>query len=351
MNSRHLLRPRKASLLVGVLLLLALSIGIGVVSAQDGDQAQLRVVHASPDAGDVDVYVDGEVAIEGLAFTDATDFQALDEGDHDIQVTAAGGDVADAVIETSVSLSAGDVLTVVVSGTGEDVSAFEVAHDWDEPGDDMARIVVVNATSDEATVELQYGDGESVGDGAVDAGSSTNGEVEPGDLDFQVLVNDEEATTIDGFTVEAGNTYSIFVMGTDGSYEAVPYEDMAPVTGAPGDETPAAGETPDADTTPEADTTPDADTTPETDTTPEADTTPTTDETPEADSTPATDQTPAVTPSPGTGEGAPQVPATGAGGTAGDSDASGWIALAIAGLAITLGGGLVWRTRSGRTEA
>jgi hypothetical protein len=141
-------------MLVGVLLLLALS--VGVVGAQtDNDQAQLRVVHAAPDVGDVDVYVDGELAIEGLAYTDATDFVSLGEGEYAIQVTAAGGDAADAVIDTMLELGSGDMVTVVAHGSGDDVDVFTVDHDWDDPSDGQARIVLVNATSDDVDVELR----------------------------------------------------------------------------------------------------------------------------------------------------------------------------------------------------
>lgn len=372
--SRTLLRPRQLTMVFGVLLLLAFS--IGVVSAQTGDGAQVRVVHAAPDAGEVDVYVDGEVAIEGLAYTDATDFQELPEGDHDIAVVPAGGDVADAVVETSVSLGAGDVMTFVAHGTGDSVELFEIAHDWDEPGDGMARIVLVNATSDSANVELLR-DGEPVvGDGVIPFGDVATEEVEPGDYNYELQIEGETVTTLDGFMVEEGETYSIFAMGDTGNYEVVPYQDVvAAQAGTTPETTPDADMTgtPDADTTPDADMTgtPDADTTPDVDVTgtPDADTTPDVDVTgtPDADTTPGvgggTVGTPTtgattptmdmddMTPSPATGGGVPEVPATGAGGTADSAGASGWIAMALAALAIALGGGLVWRARNERPAA
>jgi hypothetical protein len=347
-------------MLFGVLLLLVLS--IGVVGAQDNQEAQLRAVHAAPDVGEVDVYVDGELAIEGLAYTDATDFQALGEGDFQIQVTAAGDDVENAVLDTSLTLDQGEMVTLVVYGSGTDVDFFTYEHDWDDPENDQARIVLVNATSDEADVELQYND-ESFGDGLLDFGNTSTETVDAGDYNFEVVSGDQTVTTIDGFNVSAGQTYSVFVMGTEGAYEAVTYEDMAAVGPGP-DVTPET--TPDTDATPEA--TPDTDatpaTTPDTDATPEA--TPDTDATPAT--TPDTDATPATTPdtdatpatTPGTGEGAPgpsptpaapALPETGAGGTAGDAGSSGWLALAIAAFAVALGGGLIWRTRNERTTA
>lgn len=301
-------------------------------------------------------------------YTDATDFQELPEGDYDIAVTAAGGDVADAVIETSISLGAGDWLTLVAHGTDDGADLIEVDHDWDAPGEGMARIVLVNATSDSADVELLQ-DGEAVvGDGIIPFSEVANEEVEPGDYNFELQIDGETVTTLDGFAVEEGEIYSVFAMGNTDGYEVVPYQDVTASAGAPGDMTPEGTpdaemtpeSTPDADTTgtPEMDMTPDADMTgtPDADTTPDADATGTPDTdmtTPMADVTPTMDMDDdaAMTSTPGTGGGVPEVPATGAGGTAGSAGASGWIAMALAALAIALGGGLVWRARNERPVA
>ena len=47
----------------------------------------VRVIHASPDAPAVDVWVNGAVAIEDLAFGSATDWIALPAGSYDVAVT------------------------------------------------------------------------------------------------------------------------------------------------------------------------------------------------------------------------------------------------------------------------
>ena len=85
-----------------------------------GTNAKVRVVHASPTAADVDVYVtavgadiDGEApAIEGFAFKDNTGFLALPAGDYDVTVTAAGTKTA-AIGPVSISVENGGVYTAV----------------------------------------------------------------------------------------------------------------------------------------------------------------------------------------------------------------------------------------------
>src|SRR5688500_14158641 len=78
------------------------ALGIG----SDGD-ACVNIIHASPDAPGVDVYVNGELALENLEFGTASGWVALPAGEHQVQVTATGGAPEDAVIDAPVTLEAG----------------------------------------------------------------------------------------------------------------------------------------------------------------------------------------------------------------------------------------------------
>ncbi len=65
--------------LLGVLLLVFMAVP---AAAQRGT-GLVRVIHASPDAPDVDVFVDGEAALEGVAFTDVSNYLEVPAGTHD----------------------------------------------------------------------------------------------------------------------------------------------------------------------------------------------------------------------------------------------------------------------------
>jgi len=54
------------------------------------DQANVRVAHASPDAPNVDVYVDGDLVFGDLAYGLVTNYATLDPGTYTVKVTAAG---------------------------------------------------------------------------------------------------------------------------------------------------------------------------------------------------------------------------------------------------------------------
>lgn len=74
------------------------ALGIG----SEGDTC-VSVVHASPDAPLVDIYVDGQQVLTCLAFGWWSGWLALPAGEHQIQVTATGAALETAVIDATLT--------------------------------------------------------------------------------------------------------------------------------------------------------------------------------------------------------------------------------------------------------
>ncbi|WP_336001769.1 DUF4397 domain-containing protein [Halorientalis halophila] len=89
---------------------------------EDGT-ADVRVVHASPDAPPVDVLIDGEAVLENVSFGTVSDYLAVDAGERNVTVTAAD-DPDTVVYEETLPIQAG-AYTVVAAG--------EVSEDAEEP--------------------------------------------------------------------------------------------------------------------------------------------------------------------------------------------------------------------------
>jgi hypothetical protein len=117
--------------------------------------AQVRVVHASPDAPPVDLYVNGEMAgIDNLEFLDTTGFVELPAGDYSFAVAPAGTDFASAVpVSLDVSLADGDVYTAIAHGyvdTSMESNGFAITPfgaDLSAPTDGTFRVQVVHAAA------------------------------------------------------------------------------------------------------------------------------------------------------------------------------------------------------------
>ena len=87
------------------------------LAAPAAGNAKVRIVHASPDAGPVDVATaDGTYLVSGLGYPSASPYAQVPAGTYDVNVLAAGtGTVAISAPGTSVA--AGGVYTAVATGT------------------------------------------------------------------------------------------------------------------------------------------------------------------------------------------------------------------------------------------
>ncbi len=83
--------------------------------------ANVRVVHASPDAPTVDVLVNDTIrAFAGAPYQGVTDYASLEPGTYNLKVVPEGGDAADAVLEADVPFLLGAERTAIAVGTLSD---------------------------------------------------------------------------------------------------------------------------------------------------------------------------------------------------------------------------------------
>jgi Domain of unknown function (DUF4397) len=83
------------------------------VALAQSDEGQVIVVHGVPDL-DVDIYVNGDLTLEGFKYGDVAGPLALPAGTYDVEVYAAGSDpeAGDPALSGSTDLPAGAVATI-----------------------------------------------------------------------------------------------------------------------------------------------------------------------------------------------------------------------------------------------
>ncbi len=205
---------RRSFFLGGLLAALAV-FTVATVSAQEGD-ARVRVLHASPDAPAVDIYVDGGEAISNLAFGEITDYVPLPAGDYQVEVFPAGaGGEGDPVISAALTLDAGTDYTVAATGLLENIEPLVLVDDNSPPAEGQAHVRFVHASPDAPAVDIAAaGVGVVISDVAFQ-GSSDYLPLAAGSYDLEVLVSgtDTVALAVPGVAVEAGNVYTAFALG------------------------------------------------------------------------------------------------------------------------------------------
>lgn len=178
--------------------------------------ANLRVAHLSPDAPNVDVYVDGDAVLEDVPFRAASDYLDLPAGEYDVMITAAG-DADTVVFDETLALSDGEFTAAAVGELAEENQPFAVEvyeDDVSDPGDE-ARIRLIHASPDAPNVDVTV-DGEPL---FTDVPFGAAGAVEvPADdyeLEVRPATEDVDGDVVATFDVspEAGTVYTAFAVG------------------------------------------------------------------------------------------------------------------------------------------
>ena len=181
-----------------------------------GVGAQLRVVHASPDAPAVVVYVEGVPipVAEDLSYGEVTGYADLYPGDYVVELRAAGADPESAPAFSTGTLTISDdaVITAVAAGLFGSMDADDMfrvlplVEDFDDPGAGNAAVRIVHAGADAPTVALDVGDDAvvDVADFARFADTGAAGVALPAGSALQVAIwAGETLSRVTGFTTPA----------------------------------------------------------------------------------------------------------------------------------------------------
>lgn len=178
----------------------------------------LRVAHLSPDAPNVDIYVDGNAVLEDVPFGTFSDYLELEVGEYDIQITAAG-DQETVVFDETVELAEGSFTAVALGELSEENQPFSVEileDDLSDPGD-QARVRALHAAPDAPNVDITLASTGDVLFGDVPFGGSGTVSVEPGMYTVEIRPatenNDGEVVATYDLDLAAGEVYTAAAAG------------------------------------------------------------------------------------------------------------------------------------------
>src|SRR6266536_3528676 len=86
-------------------------------SAQAQSPSFVRIIHASPDVGTADVFLDGSKLLSSFQFGAITDYASIPAGPHKVQIALVGKGINAAAITETLTVSPGTAYTVAAIGT------------------------------------------------------------------------------------------------------------------------------------------------------------------------------------------------------------------------------------------
>lgn len=90
---------------------------MGAIPTYAQTSAFVRVIHASPDVGTADVFVDGSVLLSSFQFGAVTDYVPVPPGPHKVQIALVGKGIGASVITQTLAVNPGVAYTVAAVGT------------------------------------------------------------------------------------------------------------------------------------------------------------------------------------------------------------------------------------------
>jgi hypothetical protein len=243
-----MLRPHPGLRLAGLLLIwIGLLTPLPVAAQTATVNPLLRLVHASPGAPAVAVYVDGQPATTALRFGETTPYARVPAGERRVQVVASGaGPTGQAFIDTRVDLKPGQAYTVVAADTPVKMQPVVLNDALASPAPGKAYVRLFHASPDAPSVaDIAVAGGPVVFKGVAFKADSGYLPVDPASYRFEVRPAGtvQALATTDAISLAGGRIYTVFAIGqfSDNTFRAVIIPDNAQTGGVNGMATAGAG--------------------------------------------------------------------------------------------------------------
>ncbi len=223
---------RKVGML-GTAAALAAMTAIPLATAAQDENAMVRVLHGAGDAPAVDIYADGGLIGEGLAFSQITDYLQVPGGEYQIQVVPNGVSLEEGpiVIDAALTFDAGTMTTVAATGSLASGIVPQVILDDPAPSSDTAQVRVAHLSADAPAVDIAPDGGDAIIEG-LEYPNNTGYIALPGgayDLEIRPAGSTDVAFDIPEITIADGVSYTVYAVGSlgDGTFTVVPAVDAA----------------------------------------------------------------------------------------------------------------------------
>lgn len=115
-------------------------------------EANVRVVHASPDAPSVDVLVDDAAVLTNVPFKAASDYLAVPSGSRNLKVRVAG--TSTLVMDADATVTGGRAYTVLATGLASSIAPLVLEDDLAATAAGNAKLRLVHAAPTAGNVDI-----------------------------------------------------------------------------------------------------------------------------------------------------------------------------------------------------
>ena len=188
--------------------------------------AEVRIVHASPDAPAVDIFVDDKALVEGAKFKDVSNSLPLAAGSHKVEVyEAKTKGTKDSIIEATLVVDGGKSYTVAAVNKAENLELQAFTNNK-QGTDGKASLRVAHLSPDAPAVNVGPKGAAPLFKDLSFKSISGYQVVNPGSYDLSVSTADgKEILSLPGTNLQSGKNYTILAINTADKLETIVLQD------------------------------------------------------------------------------------------------------------------------------
>ncbi len=205
------------------------------VRAQSADTGRVRVMHASPDAPAVDIFVDGQKAVTALAFPKDTGYVSLPAGARNVKVfVSPSAGTGTPALEATLNVAKGKDYTVLAVGelAKSTLALLPLEDNNATPAAGNAHVRLIHASPDAPAVDVVVaGSATKLFANVAFKGVGAYTPVPAGtyNLDVKVASSGATAKSVTGLALTARTVYTVVAVGLAGNntLQVLPLVDAA----------------------------------------------------------------------------------------------------------------------------
>lgn len=181
---------------------------------QNTNMGYVRVLHAVPDAPNVDIYANDEILAEDLAFGEYSDYIEVQAGDYEISLYVAGT-MDTPVLANMLFMEENEATTVAVTGNLDGIEFLAIPDSYMLMDSNNAMVRFVHLSPDAPAVDITLPDGTTLLRNVSFQQVTPYITISPDDYTLQARVAGTQnvALTVPDVRAEAGYNYSVFAIG------------------------------------------------------------------------------------------------------------------------------------------
>jgi Domain of unknown function (DUF4397) len=151
--------PLKLARTAGVVALLLGALALPAAAGAQGARARVRVLHLSPDAPKIDVYVDGTSTLTAVPFKTATKHAQVPAGTHTVEIRPAGSANGNPLATARATLAPDAAYTLAAVGPAAKLQVMVLKDDFTAPPAGKAKLRGIDASPQSPPIDIAIAGG------------------------------------------------------------------------------------------------------------------------------------------------------------------------------------------------